>query len=98
MPLIPLRLTIPLQPLLAPLRWLTAHHWLRAADVDACLRFLQPAWALTRIHARVEARRWVAEDMLAILPDWAGEGALRDQVLVHNPARLYGFPPVARAE
>ncbi len=57
---------IPLQPLLAPLRWLTAHHWLRASDVDACLRFLQPAWALTRIHARVEARRWVAEDMLAI--------------------------------
>lgn len=66
MPIIPLRLTRTLQPWLTPLRWLADHHWLRASDVDACLGFLQPTWALTRIHARVEARRWVAQDMLAI--------------------------------
>ncbi len=31
-------------------------------------------------------------DMLGLLEQWAPEAALRDAVLVANPARLYGFP------
>ncbi len=31
-------------------------------------------------------------DMLGLLADWAPDQALRDAVLVTNPARLYGFP------
>jgi ferredoxin-NADP reductase len=51
---------------LQPLRRLCASGWLREADVDLCLRLLHPALRLNRVFARVEARRWVADDMLAI--------------------------------
>lgn len=66
MPLVPLLLARALQPALVPVRWLAARQWLREADVDFFLGALQPAWALRRIYARVESRRWVAEDMLAL--------------------------------
>ncbi|MDH0700652.1 ferredoxin reductase [Pseudomonas toyotomiensis] len=51
---------------LQPLRRLCAAGWLREADVDLCLRLLHPALRLNRVFARVEARRWVADDMLAL--------------------------------
>nr|WP_298137158.1 ferredoxin reductase [uncultured Pseudomonas sp.] len=53
--------------LLQPLRALTAGGWLRESDVDALLATLHPAWRLNRVFARVEARRWVADDMLALI-------------------------------
>ncbi|AQZ35132.1 ferredoxin [Pseudomonas sp. LPH1] len=51
---------------LQPLRRLCAAGWLREADVDLCLRLLHPTLRLNRVFARVEARRWVADDVLAI--------------------------------
>lgn len=53
-------------PLLAPLRWLARRAWLREADVDAVLNALHPGLRLNRIFARVEGRRWVADDMLEL--------------------------------
>ena len=52
--------------LLRPLRYLVARGWLRESDVDAWLRLLHPALRLNRVLARVCAREWVAEDMLAL--------------------------------
>ncbi|HSC84060.1 MAG TPA: ferredoxin reductase, partial [Pseudomonas sp.] len=52
--------------LLGPLRWLVARHWLRESEVDVVLAWLQPAWRLNRVFARVEGREWVSEDMLAL--------------------------------
>ncbi|HBZ95421.1 MULTISPECIES: ferredoxin reductase [unclassified Pseudomonas] len=49
-----------------PLRQLCSGGWLREADVDLCLRQLHPTLRLNRVFAQVEARRWVAEDMLAL--------------------------------
>ncbi|MGG2395652.1 ferredoxin reductase [Pseudomonas sp. SH1-B] len=51
---------------LQPLRWMCVSGWLREADIDLCLRLLHPALRLNRVFARVEARRWVADDMLAL--------------------------------
>lgn len=51
---------------LRPLRRLCGGAWLREADVDLCLRQLHPTLRLSRVFAQVEARRWVAEDMLAL--------------------------------
>ncbi|WP_333982774.1 ferredoxin reductase [Ectopseudomonas khazarica] len=51
---------------LQPLRRLCASGWLREADVDLGLRLLHPVLRLNRVFARVEARRWVADDMLAL--------------------------------
>tara|TARA_R100001244_G_scaffold99282_1_gene74113 strand:+ start:25985 stop:27187 length:1203 start_codon:yes stop_codon:yes gene_type:complete len=59
-------IALPWAPLLRPLRALVARHWLRESDVDALLARLQPAWRLNRVFARVEARHWVADDMLAL--------------------------------
>jgi len=53
-------------PLLTPLRALVRGQWLREADVDAVLRACNPGWALRRVFARVEARQWVADDMLEL--------------------------------
>jgi len=66
MKLLPLFLLRLLAPCLAPLRWLTSHGWLRAADVDWWLQRLHPLFSLQRVYAQVTSRRWVAEDMLAI--------------------------------
>lgn len=66
MPLLPLTWLRPLRPLLAPLRVLARDGWLREADIDAVLAALNPAWALNRVFVRVEARQWVADDMLAL--------------------------------
>ncbi|MWV12153.1 2Fe-2S iron-sulfur cluster binding domain-containing protein [Pseudomonas sp. R-28-1W-6] len=66
MTLIPLSWSRVLSPLLQPLRWLAARRWLRESEVDAVLAWLQPAWRLNRVFARVEGREWVAEDMLAL--------------------------------
>jgi len=64
---------------LAPLRYLVAHGWLREASVDAVLAFVHPAWRLNRVFALLRARRWVADDMLALtlLPNgnWGGAAA-----------------------
>jgi len=35
-------------------------------------------------------------DLLDLLADWVPDETARHRVLVENPARLYGFPPVAR--
>jgi len=66
MSLIPLLLVRQLNPLLRPLRALAARRWLREAEIDAVLAQLHPAWRLNRVFARVQARRWVAADMLAL--------------------------------
>lgn len=66
MTLIPMSWSRALTPLLQPLRWLVSRHWLREAEVDAVLAWLQPAWRLNRVFARVEGRAWVAADMLAL--------------------------------
>lgn len=52
--------------LLRPLRALVARGWLRESDVDAWLALLNPGLRLNRVMARVAARHWVAEDMLAL--------------------------------
>ena len=52
--------------LLAPLRVLVAHGWLRESDVDAGLKLLHPALRLNRVFARVSQRQWVADDMLEL--------------------------------
>lgn len=51
---------------LTPLRALVAGQWLRVSEVDGVLAWLHPALRLNRVFARVEGRRWVAEDMLAL--------------------------------
>lgn len=66
MKLIPLSLVRRLARPLQPLRLLCGAGWLREADVDFCLGLLHPALRLNRIHALVESRRWVADDMLAL--------------------------------
>lgn len=66
MTLIPLSWSRVLTPLLQPLCWLVRRRWLREAEVDAVLAWLQPGWRLNRVFARVEGREWVAEDMLAL--------------------------------
>ncbi|RIA34542.1 ferredoxin-NADP reductase [Ectopseudomonas oleovorans] len=66
MALLPLSLARRLDASLQPLRYLCGNGWLREADVDLVLRFIHPALRLNRVLARVEARRWVAEDMLAL--------------------------------
>ena len=33
--------------------------------------------------------------VLNLLPTWVGDAAIRKKILVDNPARLYGFEPVA---
>jgi ferredoxin-NADP reductase len=66
MTLLPLSIANRLDPLLHPLRALAAGGWLRECDVDIALAFLNPAWRLNRLFARVRGRRWVADDMLAL--------------------------------
>lgn len=66
MALIPLSLVRRLRRPLQPLRYLCGNGWLREADVDFFLRLIHPVLRLNRIQARVDARRWVAEDMLAL--------------------------------
>jgi ferredoxin-NADP reductase len=66
MPLLPLPLVRLLSPLLRPLRALAARGWLSAAEVDAVLAWLHPAWRLNRVFARVVGREWVSEDLLAL--------------------------------
>lgn len=66
---------------LAPLRYLVSHGWLREASVDAVLALMHPAWRLNRVVARLRARRWVADDMLALTlqPNGNWRGALPGQ-------------------
>ena len=66
MPLLPFSALRLLSPLLAPVRALVRGAWLREADVDAILGTFQRGWALNRTFARVEARHWVADDMLEL--------------------------------
>ena len=53
-------------PFARTLRRLAARGWLREADVDGLLRHAHPLASLNRHYARVEARYWVADDMLAL--------------------------------
>lgn len=53
-------------PLLSPLRALVRSQWLRESDVDTLLRACNRGWSLRRVYARVEARQWVADDMLEL--------------------------------
>lgn len=66
MPLIPLSLARHLAPGLKPLRALAERAWLREAEVDFFLAALHPLLRLNRVFARLEARQWVADDMLAL--------------------------------
>ncbi len=66
MSLLPFSTLSLIQPLLAPLCSLVRNQWLREADVDAWLRVLNRGWSLQRVYARVEARQWVADDMLEL--------------------------------
>lgn len=66
MPLIPFALARSCAPLLRPIRMLVEGAWLRESDVDLLLTSLHPAWRLNRVFARVDSRKWVAEDMLAL--------------------------------
>ena len=63
-------------PLLRPLRALVSRAWLREADVDVLLGGLHPAWRLNRVLAQVEARTWVADDMLALTLRCNGNAAI----------------------
>lgn len=66
MPLIPLSLARHLAPGLKPLRALAERAWLREAEVDFFLSRVHPLLRLNRVFARLEARHWVADDMLAL--------------------------------
>ncbi|HWV09693.1 MAG TPA: ferredoxin reductase, partial [Pseudomonas sp.] len=66
MPLIPFAWARTRLPWLRPVRALVARRWLRESEVDAVLAVLHPALRLNRVFARVEERRWVADDMLAL--------------------------------
>ncbi|MGF6694431.1 ferredoxin-NADP reductase [Metapseudomonas resinovorans] len=66
MPLIPLSLARRAGPALRPLRALAARGWLQEAELDCLLRHVHPVLRLNRVFARVDARRWVADDMLAL--------------------------------
>ncbi|MCP1650715.1 flavin reductase family protein [Pseudomonas nitroreducens] len=66
MPLLPFTGLRFVSPLLSPLRALVRGQWLRESDVDAVLRACNPGWSLRRVYARVEARQWVADDMLEL--------------------------------
>lgn len=66
MPLLPFSALRLFSPLLAPVRALVRGDWLREADADAVLGTLHRGWALNRVFARVEARDWVADDMLEL--------------------------------
>lgn len=79
---------------LQPLRYLSGHAWLREADVDQLLQAVHPVWRLNRVLARVEAREWVAEDMLALTLRCNGNargwqaGQHVQLLLAHNGMRL----------
>lgn len=79
---------------LGPVRVLVARQWLRESEVDALLATLHPALRLNRVFARVEARRWVADDMLALTlrPNGNWQGARPGQhlqvYLEHQGVRL----------
>jgi len=83
MSLVPLFAVRHLAPWLRPVRALAARRWLREAEVDALLAWLNPAWRLNRVFARVQGRRWVADDMLALrlAPNGNWRGALPGQHL-----------------
>lgn len=66
MALIPFSLARRLGAWLAPLRALVRRAWLRESEVDFFLARLHPVLRLNRVFARVEGRRWVAQDMLAL--------------------------------
>ncbi|NWL80640.1 ferredoxin reductase [Pseudomonas taiwanensis] len=66
MPLLSLSLARHLGPALGPLRALVAGGWLREPELDCLLRRVHPVLRLNRVFARVESRRWVADDMLAL--------------------------------
>lgn len=63
---LPFSVTRWLAPLLVPLRALVARGWLRESEVDLVLAWLHPTWRLNRMFARVEARSWVSDDLLAL--------------------------------
>lgn len=83
MSLVPLSAVRHLAPWLRPLRALAARRWSREAEIDALLAWLNPAWRLNRVFARIEGRRWVADDMLALRlrPNGNWRGALPGQHL-----------------
>jgi 2-pyrone-4,6-dicarboxylate lactonase len=58
------------------------------AAPDRCL------WGSDWPHVTHQGAMPNVGDLLDLLADWAPEEALRHRVLVENPARLYGFPPV----
>ncbi|MDH4655228.1 ferredoxin reductase [Pseudomonas sp. JS3066] len=66
MPLLSLSLARRFGPALWPLRALVAGGWLQESELDCLLRRAHPVLRLNRVFARVESRRWVADDMLAL--------------------------------
>lgn len=66
MPFVSLSLARQFGPVLRPLRALVAGGWLQESELDCLLRRVHPVLRLNRVFARVESRRWVADDMLAL--------------------------------
>ena len=56
----------------------------------------QLVWGTDWPHPSIPADRMPNDGrLLNLLLDWVPDAALRDRILVHNPARLYGFPEAA---
>lgn len=66
MGLIPLAWACRLTPALRPLRRAAQGGWVRSSDLDAWLSLVHPLLRVERVMAQVLARRWVADDMLAL--------------------------------
>ncbi len=70
----------------------------RYADVGALAKAAAAAapermvWASNWPHVSVSEGLPDDRQLLDLLGEWVGDGALRQAVLVDNPARLYGFP------
>ncbi len=53
-------------------------------------------WATDWPHALVDAQVMPDDGKLMdLFTDWTPSAELREKILVHNPQRLYGFPPVS---
>ena len=61
-----------------------ARHWVRVAPGQLVWG---SDWPHTSLSTGIDSTR-----LLAKLKEWTGSEAAFEQILVHNPARLYGFP------
>jgi predicted TIM-barrel fold metal-dependent hydrolase len=57
-----------------------------AAAAERCV------WGSDWPHVAVDGPMFDTGSLLDLLPDWVPDEAVRNRILVDNPARLYGFP------